>query len=96
MRFIHVLAKQDRFRGDLARVSSSGGELPAPSARPSRMEQVLAGISQGDAALLVGGDLTVLVLEVPPLLPEPKPQRNCWLRLGQRHAAGQRLRRALG
>ncbi len=28
------------------------------------MEEVLAGIAQGDAALLVGGDLTVLVVEV--------------------------------
>lgn len=50
---------------DLARESSySVGGLPAPSAQPGRMEEVLAGISQGDAALLVGGDLTVLVLEV--------------------------------
>ena len=51
---------------DMARVSSSAtaGQLPPPSARPGRMESLLAGVAQGDAALLLGGDLTVLVLEV--------------------------------
>ena len=51
----------------MARVSNSataGEPLPPPSARPGRMESLLAGVAQGDAALLLGGDLTVLVLEV--------------------------------
>lgn len=60
-----VCPLQERFRSALVREgSASGGELPPPSAKPGRMEEVLAGIAQGDAALLVGGDLTVLVVEV--------------------------------
>jgi hypothetical protein len=74
---IEANPKQDRLRLDMARVSSSAtaGQLPPPSARLGRMESLLAGVAQGDAALLLGGDLTVLVLEVgslPTRLPFPE------------------------
>ena len=63
-RFDVCCDSQERFRSALARESSTGEGRQLPSTKPRRMEEVLAGIAQGDAALLLGGDLTVLVLEV--------------------------------
>ena len=74
-----ALQLQERLRSALHRESSfasvgsgrgegsnRGGGTRTQSLHPrhGRLQEVLSGVAEGDAALLVGGDLSILVIEV--------------------------------